>query len=174
MAGSARVSFTVGSRGESDGRCRGVRASSGWARVVALALALLSSACEPFEEQDAPRCDVEAVEGPCIAGVALAPDGELPPDVLSEQQIAACTDAEGGRNGDGALTQQGATCIARALGLNPGIGDWDLDRREGPDAAWLVDTVLSSERDCCREGCYLRIDANTGRPIRAVEYLMCP
>ncbi len=126
-----------------------------------------------------------AAEGPCLARFTPAGDGLLPADALPDEEIAACTTAAGGRGGfDDAVTAQAATCIARAFGLNAGIRPWVVERvggsgvpgrpDGGPGDIWQVDALLSSERDCCRFGCQLHLDARSGEPLRVSEYGRCP
>ncbi|MCK6571648.1 hypothetical protein L6V77_11220 [Myxococcota bacterium] len=139
--------------------------------------------CEALDGRDGPQCEAAAAEGPCLASAEAAVEGALPADALSEDQIAACTTAAGGRFDD-SVTAKAATCIAHALGLNAGIRPWVVERvgasgvpgrPDGePGDIWQVDALLSSERDCCRFGCQLQLDVRSGRPLRVSEYGSCP
>ena len=130
------------------------------------------TACGSDDEGN--RCEAAEATGDCLAKYALTDEPGLPADLLSDEEIAACTEADGNRDDAGELTQAGADCIARALGLNAGVRAWWYQEPVSTDRSWSVHTRLNQVADCCATGCSVSIDAVTGRPLQASVYGSCP
>lgn len=144
----------------------------GTATLLTLATLISMGGCGDDEGN---RCEAAEASGAwCLEKYTLTGEPALPADLLSDEELATCTEAAGHRDDAGELTQAGADCIARALGLNAGVREWWFQAPVSTERHGSVRTDLVRAADCCIDGCEVSIDAVSGRPLRAVLYGQCP